>query len=657
MDPPSVYLEDIPLDEARSLWQDTLNSIGRSEQLQGEGVPLHEAIGRITAEPVWAKLSSPHYHAAAMDGYAVSASDTDGSTETSPILLPVPQDATYVDTGNPMPDLANAVIPIEDVQETGNPPYAIEIRSSTSPWRHVRAMGEDMVATELVLPANHTLRAVDLGAIAGCGHSQVIVRRRPTVAVIPTGTELVPPGSAVQPGDILEYNSLMLAAQVEQWGGLPTRWPIVPDQQQAITEAVYEAAKNHDLILLNAGSSRGSQDFSAAVIKELGTVLVHGVAVRPGHPVILGTIKMHSPASQEPAFTPIIGVPGYPVSAALTGEIFVEPLLSHWLGRRPAQPPTLQATLTRKVLSPAGDDEFMRVSVANVGKRTIATPQSRGAGIISSMVRADGIVQIPRFSEGFPAGHTVTVHLYRSQQDIENTLLAIGSHDLTLDLLGQYLALSPHRVRFASSNAGSIGGLIALRRKECHVAGIHLLEPETGDYNTSYVRKYLPRQPIRLVTLVHREQGLIIANGNPKRLSGLTDLARKDVRLVNRQRGAGTRLLLDYELNKIGLTPHNIAGYEHQEYTHLALAAAVSSGIADCGLGIRAAASALDLDFLPMSTERYDLAIPQEYLGSQLLDPLIQLMVNSKFRHAVNSIPGYCADQMGEALDVLPSNL
>lgn len=648
----TVYLEDIPMDEATARLREALVEAGRWEPLSGEEVPLTEALGRVTAGPVWAAVSAPHYHASAMDGYAVRARDTQGATETAPVTLDKVDDdadveraarpAQPVNTGHTMPPWADAVIMIEHVQPVEGGAQ-LEIRAPVAPWQHVRAMGEDMVATELVLPANHRLRPVDLGAIAGSGHSRVSVRRKPRVAVIPTGSELVAAdeADALQPGDIIEYNSLVLAAQIETWGGDPTRQPIVPDDYAAIKAAIAEAAQNYDLVLVNAGSSAGSEDYTAQVVAELGELLVHGVAVRPGHPVIFGMV----------GGTPVMGVPGYPVSAALTGEIFVEPLLAHWLGVQPTQPAAIQATISRKVQSSTGDDEFMRVTVGQVSQRTIATPLSRGAGVISSLVRADGIVRIPRFSEGLNAGQAVTVELYRHPAEIANTIVAIGSHDMTLDLLAQFLAeTEPHR-RLASANIGSLGGLVALKRGEAHLAGSHLLDPETGDYNRTYVAQYLPDQPVVLVTLVGRTQGLIVAEGNPKAITTLEDLARDDVRFVNRQRGSGTRLLLDYELDQRGVAANSVSGYDREEYTHLAVAAAVASGVADCGLGVLAAARALGLDFVPLADERYDLVIPRPFYESALLAPLLDLLHAKPFRDAVAALPGYDVEPMGNVVE------
>jgi putative molybdopterin biosynthesis protein len=472
------------------------------------------------------------------------------------------------------------------------------------------------------------------------------------VAILPTGTELVPIGSELKSGDILEYNSLVMAAQIKDMGGEPTRFPITKDDFDLICERVIEAARDHDLILLNAGSSAGAEDFSADVVQKLGELLVHGVAVRPGHPVILGMVNRESSIPNQKSKIPIIGVPGYPVSAALTVDIFAEPLIAQWLGCRPNQLPTEPATLTRKIASPGGDDDFVRVAVGRVGEKMLAAPLSRGAGVITSLVRADGLVLMPRGTQGAEAGEQVQVRLYRPKTELDKTIFCIGSHDMTLDLIAQFL--SGHDRRLASANVGSQGGLVALRRGEAHLAGSHLLNPETGEYNISYIRQYLPDVPVKVVTLVGREQGLLVKRGNPKGIKSLGDLSKQEgeseaehVHFVNRQRGAGTRVLLDYQLNLLGIDTDSIIGYNQEEYTHLGVAAAVASGRADCGLGIAAAAKALELAFVPLYQERYDLVIPKEYAESDLLSPLFAVLENQEFRAAVAALPGYDVSMMG----------
>jgi putative molybdopterin biosynthesis protein len=630
-----MYLEDIPLDEAQRRFWSRLTIT----PLAGEDVAVEESLGRVTAEPVFARVSVPHYHAAAMDGIAVRAEDTLGASESAPLALRLNEQATWVDTGDPLPPETNAVIMAEQVQEIGAD--RLEILASVAPWQHVRPMGEDLVATELVLPENHALTAIDLGAVIAAGHTCVRVRRRPRIAILPTGSELVEPGQPLRPGDIVDFNSIVLASQVREWGGSPTRLPIVADDRAQILERVRAALEEHDAVVINAGSSAGSEDYTAPIVRELGELLVHGVAIRPGHPVVLGVATNGKP---------LLGIPGYPVSAILTSDLFVRPLVYRLQGLPLPERVTVRATMTRKLLSPMGEEEYVRVKLGQVGERLMAAPLSRGAGVIMSMVRADGIARIPRFSEGVHAGADVDVELFRRFDEVRRTVIAIGSHDLALDLLSNALARRNPGASLASANVGSLGGLLALARDEAHLAGSHLLDETTGEYNVSYLRQHLADRAVVLVHLAGRVQGLIVPPGNPKGITRLGDLARSDVLFVNRQRGSGTRVLLDYQLRQLGLPAADIAGYEREEYTHLAVAADVASGAADTGLAILAAARALDLDFVPLFSEQYQLVIPRQHYESALLEPVLAILRSEDFAAQVDALGGYDVTSMGQVV-------
>jgi putative molybdopterin biosynthesis protein len=630
-----MYLEDIPLEEASTRFFSRL----ALSPLPGEEVAVEDALGRVTAEPVFAKVSVPHYHAAAMDGIAVRARDTLGASESAPLLLRLGDQATWVDTGDPLPPDTNAVIMAEQVQEVGSD--QVEIMASVAPWQHVRPMGEDVVATELVLPENHVLTAVDLGALVAAGHRCVQVRRRPSVAILPTGSELVEPGQPLKPGHIVDFNSVVLAAQVREWGGAATRLPITPDDRSLILSRVRDALSEHDVVVVNAGSSAGSEDYTASIVAELGELLVHGVAIRPGHPVVLG-VSLEG--------RPLLGIPGYPVSTILTSELFLRPLVYALQGLPTYERPTATALMTRKLLSPMGEEEYVRVKLGQVGERFVAAPLSRGAGVIMSMVRADGIVRIPRFSEGVHAGAEVQVDLLRRFDEIRRTVIAIGSHDLALDLLSNALARRMPGASLASANVGSLGGLLALARDEAHLAGSHLLDEATGEYNVSYIQQHLAGRRVVLVHLAGRVQGLVVRVGNPRGITSLSDLVRDDVQFVNRQRGSGTRVLLDYQLRSLGLDPRGIPGYEREEFTHLAVAAAVASGAADSGLAILAAARALDLEFVPLFSEQYQLVIPRHHYESDLLAPVLDILRGQDFRTLVDALGGYDTANMGHVV-------
>ena len=633
--PRRYYLQDIPLNEASAQYTDALDQSDALAPTDPEKIPIQNALGRITAEPVWAARSVPHYDASAMDGIAVRSADTVGASETRPLSLAVPEQAAWVDTGDPVPDDFDAVIMIEVVRRLDD--STIEIRAPAPPYQHVRPLGEDIVQSELLLPENHRLRPADLGACAAAGVTEIPVRRKPAVAIIPTGSELVDISDNPQPGDIVEFNSLVLAAMLEEWGAEPARLTPVPDDPALLREAVSRAAGEFDVVLVNAGSSAGSEDYTAATVEALGSLIVHGVAIRPGHPIVLGIVSNK----------PVIGIPGYPVSAVIACELFVQPIIESMLGR-PADPePTAEATMTRRVHSPMGEDEFLRVRLGQVGDSLVATPLQRGAGVISSLVRADGIARIPRNSEGIEAGDPARVRLLRPMRDIRRTIVVTGSHDLIIDLLASRLSAERGNPVIASSNVGSLGGLLAIRRSEAHVAGSHLLDEDTSEYNLSFIDRYIPDRNIALVHLAGRTQGLMVAPDNPHHIETLADLARPGIRFVNRQRSSGTRALLDFKLRESGIDPNSISGYDREEYTHLAVAAAVQGGRADAGLGILPAASAMGLDFIPLFEESYQLVIPTEFYESDLLAPMLNMIRSPNFQREVQSLGGYNTQEMG----------
>jgi len=635
------YLDNQPLADAIRKYDDALRAAVIGGRLPGERISVSDALGRVTAEAVIAKISSPFYHSAAMDGAAVRFLDTFGASETRPKRLRVPEQAVFVDTGDPMPDGYDAVIMIEDVENISED--EIEILRPATPWQHVRLVGEDIVATELIVPENHVVRPADMAAMIASGRTSVMVRRRPRAAVIPTGTELIEPGSVPERGGIIDFNSTMLSAMVSECGGIAAKQRIIKDDAALLRRTILDALAGSDLVLINAGSSAGREDFTADVIAGLGQVIVHGVNIKPGRPVILGIVQGK----------PVIGIPGYPVSAALTFNLFVKPLLYAMQGRTDPPPETLTAKLSRQVASTLGVEEFLRVKVGSVSGNLIATPVTRGAGVLMSLVRADGVVRIPAGNEGIAAGHAVTVELFRPGYEIANTVVCIGSHDNALDVLANALKKKHPEMSLSSAHVGSMGGLLAIQRGEAHMAGTHLLDEETGEYNVGHIKKLLPGRKTVLVNLVYREQGLLVPAGNPKGIKGFKDLTRGDVVFVNRQAGAGTRLLTDLHLKKLGIDPSNVKGYHHEEFTHMAVAAAVVSGAADTGLAVLSAARALGLDFILVAKERYDLAIPGEFYDTPLLRAVLAIIGEDRaFREQIVSLGGYDVSEMGKIIGV-----
>ena len=627
------FLRDRPPDEARQAWAEACRAAGCPDRVEAVRLPLSEALGRVTAAPVVATRSSPPFDAAAMDGVAVRAADTLGASDSTPVHLDAGAWAV-IDTGDPLPDGFDAVVMREDVHVDGG---RVELRAGVVPWQHVRSLGEDVTATELVLPAGQRLRAVDLSAAAAAGAVDVLVRRAPVVAVLPTGDELRAIGEPLGPGEILDTNSPMLAGQTAEAGCVALRLPICPDDADRIAAAVRDACARADLVLIGAGSSAGRDDHTAAVVERLGDLAVHGVAVKPGHPVVLGVVDA----------TPVIGVPGYPVSAAMTFELFAAPLVAALEGAVPPTRPRVRARLTRKLASTMGADDWVRVRLGRVGEGLVAAPLSRGAGVLTSLVRADGLLCVPAAREGHHAGADVDVELLRAPADVDRTIVVVGSHDPALDLAASVLRERDPGVTLASANVGSLGGLTALRDGLCHVAGSHLLDPATGTWTLPWVDRVLPAREVAVMRLVRRTQGLIVARGNPHGLAGIDDLTRPGLRYVNRQRGAGTRVLLDHELARRGIDPDAVDGYRREAPTHLSVAATVAAGRADVGLGVLAAARALEMDFVPVLDEPYDLVLDAARLDEPVLAPLLGLLRDAEFAAAVEALGGYDAAEMG----------
>jgi molybdenum cofactor synthesis domain-containing protein len=633
-----VYLAMKSVEEAREIF------LARFGDMKAgvEEIPAEESLGRVTAEPIFARISTPTYHSAAMDGIAVRAEATYGTTERNPKILAVGEEAVWINTGQAIPEGFNAVIMVEKLHEVD--PGHLEIRAPAYPWQHVRKVGEDIVATELLLPQNHRIRPYDVGAMVSAGVFTLKVWQRPRAVIIPTGSELVHHKEIKDPAQIgkdriIEYNSLILAGLVHECHAVPEVYDIVPDREEDIRQALERAVDSDaHLVMINAGSSAGSKDYTVHIIDALGEVLVHGVSMMPGKPTILGVVKGK----------PVVGNPGYPVSSTLSFQNFVRPVLYSLQGCKPPKVKTMTVNPSRDIPSKLGIEEFLRVNIGRVGEKTVATPLPRAAGSITTLTRAEGILRIPALSEGLSQDETMEAELLVGEEEIQNTVVVIGSHDITIDIVADEIRRRGQNIRISSGNVGSLGGLMALRKGVCHMSGSHLLDTKTGEYNLSYIQKYLKGVKVSVFHLVRRDQGLILAQGNPKKVKGLEDLTREDVTFVNRQAGSGTRVLFDYKLELAGIASASVKGYDHEEFTHMAVAVDVLSGAADCGMGIFAAAKALNLDFIPMEQEQYDVIIPSSVLDMPTIQQVLETIRSGDFRKRVIALGGYDPARSGE---------
>lgn len=631
-----AYLDNMNLDDALDLFLQKIKGSGFG--LEEESVGVSDSLGRITSRALYASISSPHYNACAMDGIALCAKSTFGATETTPVTLAEGVDFITVDTGDSLPDGFDAVVMVEDVVNIGE--GKVSLYSAAVPWQHIRQVGEDICAGEMIVPSNTRIEPSVIGAmLAGCV-GRVDVKKKPLVGIIPTGDEIVRPCDNPARGEIIEFNSSIFSSMLQKWGAIAKTYNIVKDRLECIIEALRKAASESDIILLNAGSSAGREDFSSKAIGSLGEVFVHGLSIRPGKPAILGLIGK----------CPVVGVPGYPVSGVIVLEQVVKPLIEFAAGVYEDNGTRVDAVLTRKLVSSLKYREFVRMKLGSVAGKLAATPLNRGAGVITSFMRADGILEIPENSEGYEAGTKINVRLLKSMREIEKMLVITGSHDILIDVVSDIMKRKYPGYSISSAHVGSMGGIMAVKRREAHGAGIHLLDEETGGYNESYIKRYFPDGGVLLVKCIKRTQGIMVANGNPLNIKSLRDLSNEGVRYVNRQKGSGTRILLDYLMKRESIQAAELYGYDREEFTHLGVAVQIASGSADAGMGVYSAANAYNLGFVPVCEEDYDFIIPENFLETEGVQNLLDILRSGEFAEVLGKLGGYSVDEPGRII-------
>lgn len=625
----NLYLKILDLPEAQKICMEKLGDY----ILETEWIDVRESLNRVTSEPVYAKYNSPLFNAAAMDGICVIAKNTKEASENNPVTLKLGKDFQHVDTGDRIDFPYDAVIMAEDLVRISDD-EAVIIKSA-APWQHIRPIGEDITACEMILVSNHQIKPVDIGVLLSGGITKIKVYKKLRAAVFATGTEIIEPEEEIKFDSIIDSNSYMFVNQLKELNVEGVRQGILKDDYNLIKEKLSKAADIYDLILINAGSSAGREDFTEKVIRELGEVFVHGVAIKPGKPVILGKIKNK----------PVVGIPGYPVSAFIVFENFVKPLISHITHQENAEPQIYEATVTKRVMSSLKYEEYVRIKVGIVEGKLVASPLKRGAGAAMSLVLSDGFCIIDKNSEGVEAEKKVKIFLNKPLNQVTKTLVAIGSHDLILDIISDLLPNKYPGHFLTSTHVGSMGGLFALRRKECHFTSCHILNMETGKYNEDIVKQIFDEDMV-IIKGVKRVQGIIVPKGNPQNIQSVKDILGK--KYINRQNGAGTRILFDYLLKENGIERSDIKGYEREVATHMAVCAAVKNGLADCGMGVFSAARAMDLDFIPIGNEEYDFVTYKKFLNSELMQNFIELLKNSQLREKLDDLGGYEFSCMGE---------
>ncbi len=627
------YLTNIPLAEGLKQYIQVIENL---KQPEIQYVEIEKCLNRMSCDAVYANLSSPFYNCSAMDGVAVKAESTFMANEQNIITLKENEDYVEVDTGDPIPKEFDAVIMVEDLLEKEN--GTIKIYKPAIPWQHIRCLGEDVVETEMIIPSFHKIRPQDIGAMISAKVDKVKVFKEFKVGIIPTGTELIDRYKTPEIGDIIEFNSRLFEGLLLGYGAVPVIYPIVEDNYEKIKKSVLNALNECDMVLINAGSSQGREDFTHDVIDEIGKVLIHGLATKPGKPAILGYGQNK----------PIIGIPGYPVSAWVVLENIVKEAINKLTYKETTENPYINATLSKRVMSSLKYEEFVRVKIGNIDGKYIATPIKRGAGTVTSLVNADGVIRVPQNVEGIDEGSKVKVELLKDISEINKTIVSIGSHDIVMDLINDELTKKSFgKVKLSSTHVGSFQGILSMKKGECHIAPIHLFDLESESYNESYIKKYI-HEDMALIKLVKRTQGLIVKKGNPLNIKNISDLV--NVRYINRQKGSGTRILFDYLLEKQNVKKSQINGYERQEFTHMSLAKAIQHGDADCGLGVYSAAKVFDLDFISICEEEYDLLMKVKNLESDFMKFLLKTINDDSFKEKVRKLGGYNLEDSGKII-------
>jgi len=615
------YLTNTPLETALSQYLNILKE--KNIRLYEEKIPLTQALGRVSSCAVYAERNNPHYNASAMDGIAVKSTDTIRASELLPAALTEEQ-FKIVDTGDPVPNGKDAVVMMEDVVWKDGSAF---LSTPAAQWQHIRQTGEDICAGDMILCSYTRINAYQLAALAASGVREIAVLEKIRITIIPTGDELVTPDITPKEGEITEFNSIMITAMLKDEACDIRTHEIVRDNRNDLTSALKEALKDSHIILINAGASAGRDDYTALIIAESGEVCFHGLAIKPGKPTILGICGSCA----------VIGIPGYPVSAAVVIQEIIRHIIHYFLCLSD-KTKRINAVLSRRIVSGLKYEEFLRVRLSKTGDQLTAVPVAGGAGAVTSLSKADALARIGQGCEGLEAGEVLQCELLTDLSEIEDSLVIIGSHDPIIDEISDIMRRRNKR-RISSVHAGSIGGIIAIKRGEAHIAPIHLIDESDGSYNTSYIKKYLSDKKLTIIKGVRRIQGLMTAKGNPHNIKSIKDLIGRQY--VNRQKSAGTRILFDMLLKKEGINPQDIAGYSNEQFTHTAVAAAVKAGNADAGMGIYSAAARMELDFIEICEEEYDFIIPDEYIGLPAVQEFISILHSDELWERAVRMGGY----------------
>jgi putative molybdopterin biosynthesis protein len=652
-----IFRKLIDIEEAESIIENFLSL----KPLGFEEVSLEEAYGRILAEDIISKIDVPNFDKSAMDGYAVIAEDTYEASEAHPVKLKVkgrieageePKievfngEAVEVSTGAPIPKGSNAVVMVEYTKETNG---ELEVFKSVRPGENIIYAGSDIMMGETVLRTGQKLTFREVGVLAALGLKKIKVYKKPVVALISTGNELINPGEPLKYGKIYDINSYSLKGALIECGAQPINFGIAPDNKEQIKLKIEEALKKADIIVTSGSTSAGFGDMMYKVIEELddSSVIIHGLSVKPGKPTIVGVIKGKL----------IFGLPGYPSSAISIFNALVKPVILKLTGLKKESEAIIEAKIPFKIFSAKGRREFILVHLVNSKDGYLAYPILSNSGAISSFALADGYIDVPAEVEFIEENEKVKVYLF-SLKIKAPELIFIGSHCIGVDLIFSLMQKKNYVSSFKIINVGSFGGLKAVERGEADLAGIHLLDENSKEYNLPYLKRMNLIGKVALIRGYSRKQGFIVAKGNPKKIKGFEDLFRSDITFINRNKGSGTRVLIDLGLKeaakKLNISfeeaKFKIKGYNIEAKTHSAVASAVKYGKADVGVGIEYYAKLNDLTFIPISSESYDFIIPIDKLNKESIKKFLEILQSKEFKKELTEKFNFIIDNPGKII-------
>jgi len=635
------------------------------EPLGSEEVAVDKSLGRVLSEDVVSMIDVPGFDRATMDGFAVIAEDTFSAQEDKPVKLKIVGkveagdkseieirrgEAAEIGTGAPVPKGADAIVMIEQTNQKDD---VVSIFKAVAPGENVMGAGTDIMAGEVVLRTGQDITSREIGLLAALGKSRVNVYRKPRIAIISTGNELIPAGQQLDYGKIYDINSRTLAGAILESGCEPISLGICSDDPEEMKNKIQQALLIADVIVTSGSTSAGAGDVLYRIIGDFGGpgIVVHGLSVKPGKPLIIAVIEGK----------PLFGLPGYPTSALMMFNVIVKPNISRMAGCAVESATWLEGKVASRIFSVKGRREFLLVHIVRdeLGKHLVY-PVLSGSGAITSLALADGFIDIPQNQEFIEEGETARVELFSPRFQAAD-IVFIGSHCIGLDILFSRLKRRTPTLSLKIINAGSIGGLQAAKRGETDIAGIHLLDELTGEYNLPFLDQYCMAETATLIRGYDREQGFIVAEGNPKKIRSFEDLLRDDISFINRNLGSGTRLLVDLNLSKVaearGLNlsklTSRIRGYRIEARSHSAVALAVLNGKADVGFGIRTAAEIYGLDFIKVADEKYDFLIPKRRLERDAVKQFLSELRSIEFRGELErSAPGLVAtEETGRAIN------